>query len=117
MDESINIKLDRDQARAVREQFMPYMKMLCETRLTDARPNVDDYLNCMVIRSLFLDLVEIFDKKLDTVARQFTFKFSAAAAITFYKLLMILPINSCEVWLINLRNHLTNFIHREILEP
>ena len=110
------IKLERDHARSVQQYFFPFLEMLCKTKLKDAQ-GIDDQLNCRVILSIFDEVVYDFDKKLFTTAAKFTFKLSDAQGITLYKLLMLLPINSREVFLINLRSMIIDTLHRQMCEP
>ncbi len=112
------LKLERDQARAVRENFFPYLEMLCETKYNDCVRERDTFgsMNVLIIRSLFLEVVTFFDKKLLTEGNRFTFKFHTAQAVTLYSLLLQVPLNPKDVWHCNLRQLITDTLHQQIMQ-
>jgi hypothetical protein len=114
----MTLKLERDQARATRQYFFPYVEMLCETKYQDCRRERDLYgsMNVLIIRSLFLEVVKSFDRKLLTESNRFTFKFHQAQGITLYTLLLQVPLNPLDIWLCNLRQLITDTLHQQITE-
>lgn len=113
----MKLKLERDQARAIRQDFFPYLESLCEMHYQDTRQDTNMNLTVLVIRSLFIDLVKHFDQKLLTTANNFTFKLSDAHGITLYLLLMQLPLRLDQYWLVNLRQLVVDTLHHQMSEP
>lgn len=111
------LKLERDQARAVQRDMFPYMELLLENKVDHCRDSVDEYLNAIVARCLFLEVVKIFERKLLTKGNVFTFKLTVAQALPFYQVLMSLPINGKQVWLLNLRQLICDTLYNQFLEP
>jgi hypothetical protein len=109
------VKLDRDQARCIQQNFFPYMELLVQNRIDHS--SIDQTLNCRLINSIFQEVKLVIDKKLVTTGNQFTIKFSIAQSIVFYQLLMELPINSKEIFLINFRFWICDHLNRWLSEP
>lgn len=114
--QAIILKLDRDQARAVQATFCPYLERYCESKIINAVTE-DEQLIYKIIRCIFLDIYKMLCKKLLTDANKFTFNFSEAEAITLYKLLIAFPIKSENVWMLNLRQLITDSIHNQLQQP
>lgn len=116
MVKQITLKLDRSQLAAVDEYFLPYLEMQVTTWMRDCEHDVNAHLNACVISCIHQELVQILRHRLTGPANRFQFKFSTAQAITLYKLLMCLPINYSQVWLINLRQLITDTLHQQLLK-
>lgn len=114
--EKITIPLQRDQARAVQQNFCPYLERYCEAKIKTA-VSEDERLIYMIIRSLFLDVYKMISKKLLTDAKQFKFKLSEAEAIALYKLLIAFPIKVDQFWYVNLRQTIVDVIHGQLQQP
>jgi hypothetical protein len=114
MASTIILKLERDQARAVQHTFCPFLERYCESKIINAVCD-DEKLIYQIIRSIFLDIYKMVCKKLLTDANKFTFNFSEAEAITLYKLLIVFPIKSDQVWHINLRQMITDSIYNQLI--
>lgn len=112
----IVIDLTRDQARTVQLQYFPYLEKLCATKIRDAGRDWDQILNCRAVQSLFFSVKMQIDKKLVGPADKFKFKFSYAEGLTFYKLLMGLPIKGEETYLINLRQFISDIIFKQLIK-
>lgn len=113
---TILIPLQRDQARAVQQNFCPYLERYCETKIRTA-VSEDERLIYMIIRSLFLDVYKMICKKLLTDAKHFKFKLTEAEAIAMYKLLIALPIQADQFWYCNLRQTIIDIIHSQLQQP
>jgi predicted ATP-dependent endonuclease of OLD family len=113
----MQIKLTRDQARAVRENFLNYLVQLADMKVRDSEKNIDENLNCRVIRSLTNDIKKKYDKKLLTASNTLRFNFTDAEGITLYKLLMFHPMPANQYWYLNLRDMICESLHRQICEP
>lgn len=112
----IVVKLDRDQARTVQQTFCPYLERYCESKILNAVTE-DEQLIYKIIRCIFLDIYKMLCKKLLTDPHVFKLKFSEAEAITLYKLLIAFPIKSENVWMLNLRQLITDSIHNQLSQP
>jgi hypothetical protein len=114
----MTLKLERDQARAVRDNFFPYLEMLCDTKYQELKHERDTFgsLNVLLVRSLLLEVVKMFDRKLLTDSNRFTFKFNQAQGITIDILLLQVPLNPKDVWLCNLRQLITDTLHQQIID-
>lgn len=113
----IEIKLTRDQARAVQQSFFPYLEMLTDLKIRENLENVDAVLSHRALKILFMQVVKQFNKKLDTQAMKFTFFLPLPNALAFYNLLNELPLQGHEVYALNLRQHLVSVIHRQMMAP
>lgn len=109
----IKVTLNRDQARAVQRTFCPFLERYCESKILNA-VSEDEQLIYKIIRCLFLDIYKKICKKLLTDQYMLGFKFSEAEAIALYKLLIAFPIKADDVWLINLRQRITDSIHNQL---
>jgi len=110
----IVLQLTRDQARTVQLHYFSYLQMLCESKIRDAGKDWEQILNCRAIQSLFFAVKMQFDKKLSSAADKFKFKLSYAEGLTLYRLLMALPIKGHEIYLINLRQSITDIIFKQL---
>ncbi len=110
----IVVSLTRDQARTVQLQYFPYLEKLCGSKIRDAGRDWEQILNCRAVQSLFFSVKMQIDKKLIGTADKFKFKFSYAEGLTFYRLLMGLPIKGEEIYLINLRQSITDIIFKQL---
>lgn len=113
----MQIKLTRDQARAVQRNFLNYLGQVAEMKVLDSAKNIDENLNCRVIRSLMRDIAKKYEKKLLTAANTLRFNFTDAEGITLYKMLMAVPVPADQFWYCNLRTHICDTLHRQISEP
>lgn len=119
MDKSMTqiiLKLTRDQARAVQQNFCPYLERLCESKIRLA-VSEDERLIYMIIRCLFLDIYRMLSKKLLSDAIRFKLQLSEAEGVTLYKLLIAFPLPSDQVWYINLRQMIIDVIHSQLQQP
>lgn len=112
----IILKLTRDQARSVQLNFFPYLSLLCEKNIRDTT-NPDETLNARMIYCILNEIRKDVEKKLFNTAKKIKFKFSDAQAIVMYKLMIALPLQPDQIWLINLRQHIVNILHIELCEP
>lgn len=112
----ILLKLTRDQARSVQVNFFPYLSLLCEKNIADTT-NPDETLNARMIYSILNEIRKDFEKKLFNTAKKIKFKLSDAQAVVMYKLMMSLPLQPDQIWLVNLRQHIVNILHIELCEP
>lgn len=112
----IGLKLYRDQAREIQQHFFPYLVMVCETKMNEA-DEVKDNDGKMVARMMLCLTVELqrkFDKKLLTDHNRFTIKMTDAEAICYYQLLMNFPLDPQWVYMVVLRQKITDFLHDEL---
>lgn len=109
----IIIKLERDQARTVQQKFFPYCEQFCISKRNIAVTE-DERLMYMILASVFNQVQKQFNKKLAGDGLRFRLKFSNAEGITLYKLLIAFPIKSDQVYMINLRQRITDSIHKQL---
>lgn len=107
------VNLTRDEARAVETRFFPYLENLLITKVNDAkqfpftgRKEDPIYLSVRIVQCCFLELKKIIARRLLSDAKKFKLKITNAQGITFYKLLLILPLDPAEVWLHTLRQQI-----------
>jgi hypothetical protein len=111
----VPIKLERDEARAIQQYFFPYLVEVCRLKKRDAADQ-DETLTQIIIIDTFDQVCKLFEKKLSNISNVLHFKFTDAQAIVLYKLLMNMPIENQNVWLVNLRQLICNIFYNEILE-
>lgn len=112
----IIVKLERDQAATIVHKFFPFLDRLCISKITNSYTD-DEQLVYTVIHCIFQDVQKMFAKKLFTEGNRFTFNLSKAEGITLYKLLMAFPIDSKQVYMLNLRQLITDSIHNQLTKP
>jgi hypothetical protein len=113
----MKLTLERDQARSMEQYFLPLMLQLAKQRIKESAENVDEQLNCRVIYALIIDVKFLFTKKLMTRANSFTFNFTDAEGITFYKMLLNHPIEEKQFYLDHLRNWCILIMNKQLLKP
>ncbi len=112
----MQIKLTRDQTRGVQLHFFPYLVAVCEMKVEHNAGN-EDLLNNKMLICLLHEIKRIFERKLLSLPNKFTFKFSDDQGIVFYKLLMNIPLPADRFWLVNLRDHICDTLHKQMCEP
>lgn len=117
--ELLIIRFTRQQARTAEQNFLPYMTLLCESKVTAAKHNSNllsddlfEYAAWLIYQLIVESVSDKFEKKLATRSKNMQIKFSKVESIVTYRLLMKLPIDSKQVYLINLRQWLADNIFK-----
>jgi hypothetical protein len=112
----VNIRLPRDEARFIKDHFFPFIVEKCRLKIRDALIDKDNDARMVgrMMHDLTLSLEIKFKKKLLTQANTFTIKSTDAEAICFYQLMMNFPIAPGEVYMINLRRQVTDFLYKQL---
>lgn len=82
-------------------------------KLRDAAPASNDYFNNKILLTLIKEVQIIFKRKLLTQAINFHFRLNDAQAITLYKFIMEHPVPAIELYLLNLRQHVCDVLHKQ----
>lgn len=107
----MQIKLTRDEARAIVTRFIPFLEQLCQTRIQDNKANPYSW---QIIECCLQEVRIKIERRLLTEGKNFTVKNSTAQGITFYHLLLLLPLDPADVWLNLLRQNIINQLHLQL---
>lgn len=108
----MQIKLHRDQARAFTDRFFPYLVQVCDVRVRDERNGY----SAKIIRCLFLEVQQIFERKLVARATKktpnlLTINLTDAQGLVLLNLLPIIPLDPKDIWLAMIRQDAINTLH------
>lgn len=117
----ISLKLSRDRARCIEEVMFPLIRATAELHVREKLQIIgqyeNEYLTAKILLTLIAEVDVIFKRKLLGQAKEFKFNFNDAQAITFYKFLMNHPIGPVEIYLLNLRQHVCQILHKQFYKP
>lgn len=118
MVKKITVKVIRDQARAVQENFFPFMELLCKTRIkeTEDAGQFNENMNEIIVDSLLAEIKSEFETRLGFQANGFIIGFSQPQAIAFLKLLSQLPPNTAFPYLNDLRSFFITELENQVFE-
>ena len=109
----IIVKLTRDETRCIQQYFFPFLDELCKMKERQALQDSDRHAQHMVL-DLYKQAKKVIDRKLLTTADKFSIRFTDSQAIILHQLLLALPLDANNVYLVNLRQLLCNIIVKEI---
>ncbi len=113
----MKLKIERDDARTIQQNFFPYLSQLIEVKVKSPQATEIEITTWKIIRSLFKTVSLKFDRKLLTDARKFSINFTEAEGIAFYTMLMKMPIDAGQAYMIFLRDSICRVLHKQISEP
>lgn len=113
----IKLQLERDQARTVEQNFLPYMVLVSWIKIREAKNMTEEYFSARVIYSAVSELERMFKLKLLSKTQSFTFNLTDGQGVVLYKLLMATPISDDKDWLLMIRQHICNILHKQLIEP
>lgn len=111
----ITIKLSRDQSRILQSAWLPYLVKLCQVKIKDATTD-DEIMMAKLSASIVHEVQLMFDKKLDNRGNEFEYKFKDHHAAILYNLLLQLPLDPIQIFILNLRTHITSILHKDLLQ-
>lgn len=109
----IIVKLTRDETRCIQQYFFPYLDELCKMKERQAVKDSDRHAQHMVL-DLYKQAKKVIDRKLLTTADKFSIRFTDSQAIILHQLLLALPLDAKNIYLVTLRQLLCNVILKEI---
>lgn len=110
----IILKLSRQYLDDLCRFFLPYMISVLESRQRTAE-STEGHLPAMVALSILEDLETMFQRKTLTVQQKFTIKLKKHEAIIILKLMMEFPLDENHFWRQNLRNYITEQLHKQLV--
>lgn len=116
--EKVTLHLMRQHAEAVRDEFFPYIEMLCTTWIRDTEFDEKGKENLNEIAGLMLheEIKTIFIDKLNTTQKKYIIDLKQSQAVILYKHLQCLPINAKFNWLNDLKDSILNEIEKQLWE-
>jgi len=111
----IPVKLTRDEARAVQQYFFLFLDQLSSYKLKYADTE-EERLQQYLILDQYDQVKKLFEKKLLGTSNSLLFNFTDSQAIILHKLLLNLPIEAKDVYLVSLRILICNLIYAQITE-
>lgn len=112
----IKLNLERDQARSIQQNFFPFLVQYCDLKIRDSQDDQDRMISKLT-RSILQDITKAFEKKLNGISNKISFKLQDSQAVILYRLFMMLPIQADQFYLVNIRMHITDYLHRELIAP
>lgn len=106
----ITFKIERDQARTLQQYFFPYLDEYCRLKQRDSIA-IDEQLTQFVIFDLYRQVKVIIEKKLLTVSHTLKVNLTDSQAAVFHKLLLALPLDGSNVWMVYVRQLICNIIY------
>lgn len=113
----MKIKVTRDEARAVQQNFFPFLQQLCDMRIRQADHDDDLLFLARLFACIFRDIKRKFDLRLVGFSQLFKIELKEHEAIVFYKLLLSVKLDPQNVWLIHLRQKLIEELFIYLSEP
>lgn len=113
----MKLKLSRDEARCVQHNMFPYLLSWCDMQVVHTGTDQGQNLVARIIRCVARDIKLKLDKRLMGFANKFSFQFNECEVIVFYKLLLLMPIEIHEVWMLQVRQFILNQLHLYLNEP
>jgi len=111
----IDIKLERDEARALQQYFFVFLERLCISREKEATTDSEKMLQHL-LKNQFHQVQQLFYKKLMNKSNTLKFSFTDSQAIVLYNLLFNFPIHPDQVYMINLRLLFCNLLYDPIMK-
>lgn len=111
----IQIKLTRDEARAMQQYFFFYLEEVCQMKERHSS-SLEDRMNEHIITDTFHQVKILFEKKLFNTGNNLRFKLTDTQAIILYKLLMNFPLDQNNIWLLQTRQLFCNIIYTSLLQ-
>jgi hypothetical protein len=107
----ISIKITRDELHTVQENFFPFMEISIRyINGTDQHTIISKLFRC-----LYGQIIEKVERKiLLTNSNNLKLKLNDAEAIALQFMLMGMPIDQEKVWMIRVRQKITDQIHKQI---
>lgn len=113
----LTLKMTRDQARMIEQNFLPFILMNCQVQIHDNADHLVRYLSKRVMLSLMREIDVIFKRRLLGTGNKMNIKLSDAHAIVFYVKMMEHPVEDKEVHMILLRQKICDYIYQQLIDP
>lgn len=114
---NMKLKLTRDEARAIQQNFFPYMMQVCDMQIRQTQYNEGENMIFRIIRCIVFDIIRKFDLKLIGFANKFQFDLKEREAIVMYRMLLSQPIDQKNVWMQNLRDRVVAILYQQLNNP
>lgn len=113
----ITLKLTRDEARTIDHYFFSYLDRLIFTfKPIGVKEKEEEILSNIFLKDIFTQIDKIIKRKLISSSAKFKIKLTNSQAVVLYRILMLLPLDPNDIYLINLRNSTINYLHKELLK-
>jgi hypothetical protein len=110
----MKLKISKQGAESVSTYFMPTIMMMANMRVKESEHAQIELLSAKLLRAILEDVDIIFKKKLLTQAKDYKIKMNDACGIVLLKFLLEFPVPENQFWLHNLRQNVTDQLHKQI---
>ena len=110
----MKLLLTRQYLEDICRYFMPYMINVLESRIR-TRKNTEFEIAARVCLSVLEDIDIMFQRKTLTRQQKFTIRLKDAEAIIMLELMGSFPIQPEDFWRNNLRNHIVEQLHKQLV--